>query len=128
MSCTICTVSASESMRNVHVRMPVNEWLDIGRFYPKQVLPLLVPNIGSTKINDIDNIRPTDTDKENKTDFRNQHTLVSFVIKKKASSLYFDEHVLKEESNTILSNRRTQIAIDDSIHQDTRPPTKRFKN
>ncbi|CAF4407704.1 unnamed protein product, partial [Rotaria magnacalcarata] len=28
------------------------------------VLPLLVPNIGSTKINDINNIRPTDTDKE----------------------------------------------------------------
>ncbi|CAF1470946.1 unnamed protein product, partial [Rotaria sordida] len=144
-TCTICTVDASETMRKVHVRMPVilssqheiDEWLDFGRYKTEQVLPLLVPNndikmyrvtpnVGSTKFNDINNIQPIDVDKENKTVSSNRNTLDSFVIKK-APSKYFQDHMFKDESNKILSHKRNQDTIDDYIYKEIKPSVKRFK-
>ncbi len=56
----------------------------------------------------------------------NRNTLDSFVIKK-APKKYFEDHILKDESNKILSRKRTQGAIDDYMHKDTKPTVKRFK-
>ncbi|CAF1070573.1 unnamed protein product [Adineta steineri] len=144
-SCTICTVNASEPMQTVHVRMPailssqqeIDEWLDFGRYKTEEVIPLLVPhddiqmyrvtpNVGSTRVNNMHNIRPMNIDKENKTLSNNLNTLDSFVIKK-APSKYFDDHVLKDESNKPLSHKRTQGAIDDYMYKESKPSVKRFK-
>ncbi|UJR13733.1 hypothetical protein I4U23_000743 [Adineta vaga] len=144
-SCAICTVDASESMRDVHVRMPailssqqeIDEWLDFGRYKTEEILPLLVPhddiqmyrvtsNVGSTKVNDMNNIRPMNIDKENKTISSNQNTLDSFVIKK-APKKYFEDRVLKDETNKNLSRKRTQNAIDDYMFKESKSSSKRLK-
>jgi len=141
-SCTICTVDASETMQNVHVRMPailsnqheIDEWLDFGRYNTEQVLPLLVshndiqmyrvtPDVGSTKTNDMNNIRPINVDKENKIASTNRNTLDSFVIKK-APKKYFEDLILKDETNKTSSRKRTQPEID---YKETKPSVKRFK-
>jgi putative SOS response-associated peptidase YedK len=136
-SCTICTVNASATMRDVHVRMPailsnqqeIDEWLDFGRYNTEEVLPLLTshndiqmyrvtPNVGSTKVNDMNNIRPMNFDKENKTGSSNLNTLDSFVIKK-APKKYFEDIPLTDKTN-----KRNQTAIDD---HPSKPPAKRLK-
>jgi len=132
-------------MRNVHVRMPailsnqreIDEWLDYGRYNTEEVLPLLLshddiqmyrvtPNVGSTKVNDINNIRPINLDKENKIVSPNRNTLDSFVIKK-APKKYFEDSVFTDETNKPSSHKRTQGAIDDYMHKASKPPAKRFK-
>ncbi|CAF2581484.1 unnamed protein product [Rotaria sp. Silwood2] len=144
-SCSICTVDASPTMQNVHTRMPailssqheIDEWLDYGRYNTEHVLPLLVPNndiqmyrvtpnVGSTKINDINNIRPINIDKENKIESSNRNTLDSFVIKK-APSKYFQDHLVKDEGNKTLSHKRNQDTIEDYMNKETKPSVKRFK-
>ncbi|CAF0846041.1 unnamed protein product [Adineta ricciae] len=139
-SCTICTVDASESMRTIHSRMPVilssqeeiDEWLDFGRYKTEEVLSLLLPhddihmyrvtpNVGSTKTNDKNNIRPIDIDKEN-----NQNTLDSFVIKK-APRKYFENRVLKDETNLNLSRKRSSNPTDENSSQEIKRSSKRLK-
>jgi len=56
----------------------------------------------------------------------NRNTLDSFVIKK-APKKYFDDPILKDESNQISSRKRTQGVIDDYMSKDTKPQVKRFK-
>jgi len=148
-SCTICTVDASETMLNVHIRMPailtnqeeINQWLDFGRYDTEKVLPLLVPHndiqmyrvspsVGSTKTNDMNNIRPFLFDQNNKTISSNRtNTLDSFVIKREANQ-YFEEPILKNETTKTpkkTSIKRTQSSIEDYMFKDTKSSGKRFK-
>lgn len=101
----------------------------------------VTPDVGSTKVNDINNIRPMNFDKE-KYKYSNhlfnclfflfsfskivspqRNTLDSFVIKK-APKKYFDDPILKDETNQTLSRKRT---IDDYMSKDIKPSPKRLK-
>jgi hypothetical protein len=79
----------------------------------------VTPNVGSTKFNDMNNIRPMNT--ENKTNSSNVNTLDSFVIKK-APKKYFEDLPLTDKTN-----KRNQDVIDDHSPKDTKPPKKRLK-
>ena len=78
----------------------------------------VTPNVGSTKFNDMNNIRPMDT--ENKTSSK-LNTLDSFVIKK-APKRYFDDLPLTDKTN-----KRNQDIIDDHSTKDVKPPKNRLK-
>ncbi|CAF4399713.1 unnamed protein product [Rotaria magnacalcarata] len=108
-SCSVCTVDASEKMLNVHIRMPailttqheIDQWLDFGRYDTEKVLPLLLPHnniqmyrvmpsVGSTKTNDVNNIRPFTQDQIAKANTPIRNTLDSFVVKQEPRE-YFQE-------------------------------------
>lgn len=55
-----------------------------------------------------------------------RNTLDSFVIKK-APKKYFDDQILKDETNQISSHKRSQSAIDDYMYKDTKTSVKRLK-
>jgi hypothetical protein len=52
--------------------------------------------------------------------------LDSFVIKK-APRKYFEELVLKDETNQTSSRKRPPGTIEDYMSKETKPPVKRFK-
>ncbi|UJR33499.1 hypothetical protein I4U23_020944 [Adineta vaga] len=143
-SCTICTVDASETMLNVHIRMPailitqqeIDQWLDFGRYDTEKVLPLLEPrddiqmyrvsaSIGSTKTNEINNIRPLTIDQNSKIISSNRTTLDSFVIRQESSSQYLSEPILKKTKKS--PGKRGQSSIEDYMLKDTTSSGKRFK-
>ncbi|CAF0916191.1 unnamed protein product [Adineta steineri] len=144
-SCAVCTVDASETMLNVHVRMPailttqqeIDQWLDFGRYDTEKALPLLVshndiqmyrvtPSVGSTKTNDMNNIRPFIADQNNKTISPNRNTLDSFIIKGKS----FEEPTSKNDNikkSKKTPTKRGQSSIKDYMFKDTKSSGKRFK-
>ncbi|CAF0752333.1 unnamed protein product [Adineta ricciae] len=148
-SCTICTVEASETMSDVHIRMPailttqqeVDQWLDFGRYDAENVLPLLEPrndihmyrvspSVGSTKMNDMSNLRPLTTNENNTTTPTNRNTLDSFVIKQESGSQYLREPILKTETTKKRKSspaKHGQRSIEDYIIKDTKSSAKRFK-
>jgi len=102
----------------------------------------VTPNVGSTKTNDMNNIRPFNFDKNkymkifywidlfifinlSTTISSNRKTLDSFVIKRE-SSQYFEEPILKNEKKktpkktTATTGKRTQSTIEDYIFKDTK--------
>ncbi|CAF4222765.1 unnamed protein product [Adineta steineri] len=132
-------------MLNVHVRMPailttqqeIDQWLDFGRYDTEKVLPLLVshndiqmyrvtPSVGSTKTNDMNNIRPFIADQNNKTISPNRNTLDSFIIKGKSSvePTSKNDNIKKTKKTP---TKRGQSSIEDYMFKDTKPSGKRFK-
>ncbi|CAF3950914.1 unnamed protein product [Rotaria magnacalcarata] len=147
-SCSVCTVDASEKMLNVHIRMPailttqqeIDQWLDFGRYDTEKVLPLLLPHnniqmyrvmpsVGSTKTNDVNNIRPFTQDQIAKVNTPIRNTLDSFVVKQEPRE-YFQELKVRKEENTTpkkTSIKRPQGNIEDYMFKNSKSSGKRFK-